>query len=139
MRIGGLFESPIDIRTEYAGLRYVSNTTRANKRYEDTHGCSSANQLALAAQPLALRYKRNSVALLVHGEIAAVTENDGVCVFTIAIVTDSTLRVLFLTIPHRFTVNRSRRARTWSMGLGRFRIWLGNSLDASESAQIHHT
>lgn len=133
MGICGLLKSTIDIRTEYASLQHVSSTKRLN-RNENTHGCSSANQLALAAQPLALRYKRDPITLLMHCEVAAVTEDNSVGVFAVAIVAYRTLCVLFFAIACRFSVDCCCRARSRSMGLRRLRVWLGDSLDANESA-----
>jgi hypothetical protein len=60
-----------------------------------SYGYSSANQLTLSAKPLTLRNERNTIALLMHRQIAAVTENDSIGIFTVSIVTDGAFTVLF--------------------------------------------
>lgn len=119
----------------------VCNTlvARQDEMDEDTHGCSSANQLALAAQPLPFRYKRDPITLLMHCEVAAVAEDNGVGVFAVPIIAYCAFCVLFFTITYRLSIDSSCRARSWSMGLGRLRIWLGDSLGANESATIDRT
>ena len=73
-----------------------------------THRCASANQLTFATEPLAFRYKRNPVTVLVHCKITAVTEDDGVGVLAVPIVTDRTFTVLlFAATAGRLSIDRS--------------------------------
>lgn len=60
---------------------------------KDTCRGSAANLLALPTEPLAFGDERNTIALLMHGEVAAVAEDDGVGILTVAFVADGALAV----------------------------------------------
>jgi hypothetical protein len=66
-------------------------------RAENARWSGVANELALPTQPLTLRYEWHSVAFLVHSQIAAVAENDGVRILSITVVTYHALRIALFT------------------------------------------
>ena len=95
-------------------------------RTENAAWTRVANKLALPTQPLPFRNVGNSIALLVHSQVAAIAENDRVRILAVAIVANSTLSIAFL--PSWLTINSCSRARAWPLGLRRLRIRLWNSL-----------
>jgi hypothetical protein len=84
----GLFESAFGVRTE------------------DTGGLAAADKLTFATEPLAFGDERNTIAVLVHGEIATIAENNGICVFTLAIVANRALAVLLLARFRMLSIDR---------------------------------
>jgi len=68
------------------------------------------DQLAPPTKPLTFWNKWNSIALLVNGEIASIAEDDGISVFTIAVVTDGTFGVLLLASSYRLAIDGCGRA-----------------------------
>jgi hypothetical protein len=88
---------------------------------EDAVGRVLADQLALAAQPLPFRDEGDAVALLMHRQVAAVAKHNCIRVLAISIVADGAFRVLLLArAAQDLAIDRRRRARSWSLGLGRF-------------------
>jgi hypothetical protein len=92
-----------------------------------TYGGISADQLALPAEPLALRYKRNAVALLVHRQIASVAKNDGIRIFAVAVIANCTFRVLLFSCASSFAIDSRRRAGSRSVRLRLLGAGFGNS------------
>ncbi len=89
-----------------------------------THRNATSNQLALAAQPLALGDERNSIALLMDGKIAAVAEDNGICILTVTVVADRALAVLFFA-SLRLAIHRGGGASTWGdVFAGVLGVWL---------------
>ena len=84
---------------------------------EDAVRRPSAQQLALATEPLTFGNKRNTIAFLVHSQIATVAEDDGIGVFTITIITNSTLAILFFSGANSFAIYRSRGTGAWALCL----------------------
>ena len=62
----------------------------------NTNWCGSPNQLTLPTKPLSLGDEWYAVAFLMDSQVTAVTEHDGICVFTVSIVAYRTLAVLLL-------------------------------------------
>ena len=67
-----------------------------DKGEKESYRNSATAQLAFPAKPLTLRNKRHTIAFLVHREVAAVAEDNGVCVFAISIVAYGALAVRLL-------------------------------------------
>lgn len=78
-----------------------------NKTYRLlTNWGAAPHQLTAPAKPLAFRYKRNTVAFLMHSQIAAITKDNCVCVFAVSVVADSAFGVLFVALPNWLSVDR---------------------------------
>lgn len=92
-----------------------------------TNGSTAANQLATSAKPLTFGYKGYTVAFLVNGQVATVTEYDCIGIFTVAVVAYGTLGVLLFTLASRLAVHCCSTTGAWTVGLRRFWIRLGNT------------
>lgn len=91
----------------------------------NTNRSPSANELAFTAEPLALWNERNTVAFLVNSEIAAVTENYSIGVFTVPIVAYRAFTILFFSCASTscLAVYSSSRTRPGPMRL--WGLWIG--------------
>lgn len=69
-----------------------------------------ANKLTLSAKPLALGDERDSIALLVNGQVATVAEDNGVCILTVPVIANGALAILLLA-GLRLAVDGHGRAR----------------------------
>jgi hypothetical protein len=71
--------------------------------------CSAADFFAFPTEPLPFRYERYAVALLVYSKIAAITENDGVRVFAVPVVTYRALAVRLISRWIRISIHSRLR------------------------------
>ena len=84
---------------------------------ENTSRCTSTDFFAFAAKPLTFRDEGYTIAFLMHGQVATITEYDGIGVLTVSVIADRAFTIWLVSWRIGIAVDCRLRARTRPMQL----------------------